>query len=103
VPLVLVPVAADHPVNSWLCEQAGVGVSCTTVQPPGEMFPMARPEDLTPDRIAAALTALLATDEATSAARAMAADIAAQPPLPHAVQLVEQLVATGAPVENPFP
>jgi UDP:flavonoid glycosyltransferase YjiC (YdhE family) len=101
VPLVLVPVAADHPVNAWLCEQAGVGKACTTVQPPGEMFPVARPEDLTPEPIAAALTTLLATDEAAAAARAVAADIAAQPPLSHAVQLVEQLVATGAPVEHP--
>lgn len=98
VPLVLVPVAADHPVNAWLCDQAGVGVSCTTFQPPGEFFPIARPEEITVEQVTDALTRLLATDAFAATAQGMAASIAAQPPAAHAVTLLERLVTTGAPV-----
>ena len=100
VPLVLVPVAADHPVNSWLCVQAGVGLACTTFQPPGEMFPVARPAELTRTQIADALATVLTTATYAAAARDIAAAIAAQPPAAHGVALVERLVATGAPVER---
>jgi UDP:flavonoid glycosyltransferase YjiC (YdhE family) len=100
VPLVLAPVAADHPVNAWLCSQAGVGVSCTTFEPPGELFPIARADELTPEQIADALTTVLTTDAFSSAARGVAASIAAAPPPAHGVALIERLVETGAPVER---
>jgi UDP:flavonoid glycosyltransferase YjiC (YdhE family) len=100
VPLVLAPVAADHPVNAWLCSQGGFGVSCTTFQEAGELFPVARPDELMPRQIADALTTVLATDTFSSAARDAAASIEAQPPAAHGVALIERLVATGTPVEH---
>jgi UDP:flavonoid glycosyltransferase YjiC (YdhE family) len=98
VPLVLVPISADHPVNAFLCERAGVGVACTTFQAPDEMFPVARPEELDAAQIGAALASVLADDAMAAAAQGIAAAIEADPPLSHGVALVEQLVATGAPV-----
>jgi UDP:flavonoid glycosyltransferase YjiC (YdhE family) len=98
VPLVLVPITADHPVNAFLCERAGVGVACTTFQAPDEMFPVARPEEIDADQVTAALATVLADDAMADAARGIAAAIGADPPLSHGVALVEQLVTTGAPV-----
>jgi UDP:flavonoid glycosyltransferase YjiC (YdhE family) len=98
VPLVVVPVSADQPLNAALCERSGIGVSCATDQPPEMLFPIADPAKLTPDVIAEALGRVLRDPSFASAAAALAKEIEAQPPVGHAVDLLERLVTTGEPV-----
>jgi UDP:flavonoid glycosyltransferase YjiC (YdhE family) len=98
VPLVVVPISADQPLNAMLCEQAGVGVSCATDQPPEMLFPIADAAKLTSDVIAEALGRVLRDPSFASAASALAEEIEAQPPVTHAVDLIERLVANGKPV-----
>jgi UDP:flavonoid glycosyltransferase YjiC (YdhE family) len=98
VPLVVVPISADQPLNAMLCEQSGVGVSYATDQPPEMLFPIADPAKLTPDVIAAALGRVLRDPNFASAAAALAGEIETQPPVVHAVDLIERLVTTGKPV-----
>jgi UDP:flavonoid glycosyltransferase YjiC (YdhE family) len=98
VPLVVVPVSADQPLNAALCEQAGVGVACTTDQPPEALFPIADPAKITAGVIAAALGRVLQNPDFVSAADSLAEEIEAQPPVTHAVDLIERLVTTGEPV-----
>src|SRR5262245_61227042 len=98
LPLVVVPLSADQPLNAALCEQSGVGVACTTDQPADALFPIADPANLTPDAIADALGRVLQDPGFSSAADALAEEIEAQPPLAHAVELIERLVTTREPV-----
>jgi hypothetical protein len=98
VPLVVVPVSADQPLNTILCEQAGVGISCATDQPPEMLFPITDPAKLTSDVIAEALGRALRDPSFASATAALAGEIEAQPPVTHAVDLIERLVTNGTPV-----
>jgi UDP:flavonoid glycosyltransferase YjiC (YdhE family) len=98
LPLVVVPVSADQPLNAALCEQSGVGVACTTDQPPEALFPIADPAKVQSDVVASALGRVLQNPGFASAADALAEEIEAQPPVTHAVDLIERLVTTGEPV-----
>lgn len=103
VPVVVVPLSADQPLNAFLCQSTGLGVSCTTEQPEGSMFPLARPDALVPSEISKALEKILHDASYANAARQMQQEIAAQPGVEHGVALMEQLVATGEPVTNSPP
>lgn len=101
VPLVLAPVTADQPANAWLCVQKGFGVSCATSFGPNERLPATAAEELTPEQVADALGAVLESDSYKAAVGKAAEAIRSELPITHAVSLIEQLVATGAPVEHP--
>jgi len=102
-PVVVVPFSADQPLNAFLCNSNGLGASCTTEQPEGSMFPLATPDALAAQDISAALDRILSDASYTAAAGRMKDEIAAQPGVEHGVELVEQLVSTGAPVRNSSP
>ena len=97
-PVVVVPFSADQPLNAFLCSSNGLGVSCTTEQREGSMFPLATADALAAEDISAALHRILSEPSYAAAARQMQTEIAAQPGVEHGVELVEQLVATGTPV-----
>lgn len=102
VPLVLAPVSSDQPASAYFCSQKGFAVNCATKPVPGELFPTSDLENLTPDDIAEALDTVLTTPSYREAVQAAAESIRSDPPVTHAVSLIEQLVTTGAPVENPL-
>lgn len=99
-PLVVVPFSADQPLNAFLCQNNGLGVSCTTEQPEGSMFPLATPGALAADDVSSALSKVLSDSSYAAAARTMQSEIAAQPGVERGVELLEQLVATGQPVRQ---
>ena len=86
VPLVMLPISADQPMNAQRAATNGLGITLA-------------PVDRTVGDIRTAVRAVL-TDpsyaSAASAASASAAQAAAQPPLDHALDLVEALVAAPA-------
>ena len=100
IPLVLAPLTSDQPATAWLCAEKGFGVSCANSLGPGEMFPNTDPDELTPEQVAAALDTVLTSDSYAAAVGEAAVAIRSDPPITHAVGLIEQLVATGAPVEH---
>jgi UDP:flavonoid glycosyltransferase YjiC (YdhE family) len=82
VPLVMLPISADQPMNARRAAAAGVGIELA-------------PADRTVGDIRAAVDAVLTDSRFGAAAIAAAAQAAAQPPLGHALDLVEALVASG--------
>lgn len=97
-PVVITPFSADQPLNAFLCDASGLGVACTTGQPEGSMFPLATPAALRAEDITVALNKVLTDSSYAVAAAQMQAEIAAQPGVEYGVALLEQLVATQAPV-----
>jgi UDP:flavonoid glycosyltransferase YjiC (YdhE family) len=85
LPLVCIPLGADQPLNATRCDALGVG---------RELDAMA----LTSDDVRAATWEVLTEPGHRRAAMAVAAEIAAQPPPGHAVELLERLAATRRPV-----
>jgi UDP:flavonoid glycosyltransferase YjiC (YdhE family) len=83
VPLVMLPISADQPMNARRAAAAGVGIELA-------------PADRTVGAIRAAVDAVLADPRFATASIAAAAQAAAQPPLDHALDLVEALVTTQA-------
>lgn len=92
VPVVVVPLSADQPLNAYLCASSGLGRSCTTELPEGAFFPVARPQDVTPEQVTDALSSVLLEDSYRQAASRMQREIALQPPVERGVELMEQLV-----------
>jgi MGT family glycosyltransferase len=83
VPLVMLPISADQPMNARRAAEAGVGIELP-------------PADRTVGAIRAAVDAVLSDPSYATAATAAAAQAAAQPPIDHAVDLLEALVARPA-------
>jgi UDP:flavonoid glycosyltransferase YjiC (YdhE family) len=79
VPLVMLPISADQPMNARRAAAAGVGIELG-------------PADRTVGTIRAAIDAVLTESSYATASTAAAAAAAAQPPLEHALDLVERLV-----------
>jgi UDP:flavonoid glycosyltransferase YjiC (YdhE family) len=86
LPLVLVPKGADQHVNAAACRRAGVARTIA-------------PADVTPQAVRAAVRAILAADAPErSAARRLAAEIAAMPAAADVAAGLERLAADGAAV-----
>ena len=83
VPLVMLPISADQPMNAQRVATNGLGITLA-------------PVDRTVGDIRTAVRAVLTDPSYASAASAAAAQAAAQPPLDHALDLVEALVAAPA-------
>ncbi|HEV2640310.1 MAG TPA: nucleotide disphospho-sugar-binding domain-containing protein [Actinocrinis sp.] len=77
VPMVFVPLFADQPVNARLVSAAGAGVTVAPSGGPEGAMGVPGPED--PARIRAALQAVLDDPFYRSAAKAIAAEMAAMP------------------------
>jgi MGT family glycosyltransferase len=92
-PVVLVPLSADQPFNAYLCQANGLGVSCTSGVPEGELLPAASPDAVTPEQVAAAVGEVLRAPSYRAAAGRVRDEIQAQPPVEHGVRLLEELVA----------
>lgn len=78
-PMLVVPIASDQHYSADRAEALGIG---RTV----------RPDHRTPDHIRAQAHAVLADPQYRTRATALAADMAALPPIDHAVELLEKLV-----------
>jgi UDP:flavonoid glycosyltransferase YjiC (YdhE family) len=78
LPLVLLPISADQPMNADRCKDAGVGV-------------VIRPDERTPDAIGAAVRTVLADDRFGAAAGRAAVAARALPGLEHGLDLLERL------------
>ena len=78
VPLVCIPLGADQPLNAARCGALGVGLGLDAVA-------------LTPRDARAAVAELLSEPRYRDAAARLQAEIAAQPPPSHAVELIERL------------
>ena len=83
VPLVMLPISADQPMNARRAADAGVGIALA-------------PADRTAGAIRAAVDAVLTDASYATAATAAATQTAAQPPIDHALDLLEALVARPA-------
>jgi MGT family glycosyltransferase len=80
VPLVMLPISADQPMNARRAVEAGVGIGLAAT-------------DRTVGDIRAAVDAVLTDPRYAAAASAAAAQAAAQPPLDHGLDLLEALIA----------
>jgi len=80
VPMVLLPMGADQPMNARRCAELGVGRTVDALT-------------ATPASIAAAVAAMLADDRARTAARRFSAETARLPDVREAVPLIERLVS----------
>lgn len=100
-PVVAVPFSADQPLNAFLCDSNGLGVSCTTYVNEEEYFPRARPEELTAEMVTRSVTTVMTDTQFLTRAGALRDEIAAQPPVEHGVALLEKLVSTKAPIVRP--
>jgi UDP:flavonoid glycosyltransferase YjiC (YdhE family) len=78
VPLVCIPIGADQPLNAARCTALGVGVALDAVA-------------LTPDEARAATSEVLTAPRYGAAAERLRAEVASQPPVEHAVALLERL------------
>lgn len=85
VPLVTIPISGDQPYTASRVAALGLGVAIG-------------PEERTPKTIRAAIRKVLAQDRYRSAARAFAAEMAALPPIGHAVELLERLARGRQPI-----
>ena len=83
VPLVMLPISADQPMNAQRAAANGLGI-------------VLAPVDRTVGDIRTAVGAVLTDPRYASAASAAAAEAAVQPPLDHGLDLVEALVAAPA-------
>jgi UDP:flavonoid glycosyltransferase YjiC (YdhE family) len=83
VPLVMLPISADQPMNARRAADAGVGIELA-------------PTERTVGDIGAAVDAVLTDPRYAIAAIAAAAGARAQPPLDHGLDLIEALVAQPA-------
>lgn len=92
-PVVVVPLSADQPLNAYLCDSAGLGRSCTTTLPEGSLFPVARPQELSPQQVTSALSSVLLESSYREAAARVQSEIARQPPVELGVERMERLVA----------
>lgn len=86
VPLVLLPMGADHFANAESCTRLGVANVVEDI--------------LSSEAIARATERLLESRRHRIAAEALQAEIAALPGLDHAAELIERLAVTGSPVTN---
>lgn len=103
VPLVLAPVSSDQPASAFFCDQKGFAVSCASKVVPGEVFPTSDLDALTPEKVAEALDKVLSTPSYREAVQGAAESIRNDPPVTHAVSLMERLVATNTPIHHPLP
>ncbi len=94
VPLFLLPMGADQPYNTERCITAGAALGVIQDRPPGP--PTAGPPPFTPPDAAVirdGTLRLLGEPAFRTAARAIAAEIAAMPPAAYAAERLEQTVA----------
>lgn len=85
LPLVVVPISADQPLNARRCRE--LGVSATVA-----------PDERTPDRIRAATLDVLGDPTYRQAAQRIAAEALRRPDLDHALDLVETLARDRLPL-----
>ncbi len=85
LPLVVVPLLADQPLNAACCAALGVGR-------------VVEPEERTPDAIRAGVRAVLADPSYRTNAERVRDEIAALPGPEHAVELLERLVSEKQPI-----
>jgi UDP:flavonoid glycosyltransferase YjiC (YdhE family) len=84
LPLVLVPLGADQPLHAARCVDLGVGIEVG--------------QPVQPEAVRDAVRTVLAEPSYRAAAQTLQAEIAALPPVERAVELLEQLAVTRAPL-----
>ncbi|MFE8603586.1 glycosyltransferase [Archangium violaceum] len=84
LPLVVVPIGADQPINAQRCQELGVGR-------------VVSPLTVTPERIRDAVREVLATPSFREGARRFQREAEALPGVEHGVALLEKLVASKKP------
>lgn len=89
VPLVVTPINGDQPYTAERVAGLGLGIGIG-------------PEDRSAQRIGLAIREVLDQDRYASAAAAFAAEMAALPPMAHAVELLERLVRDRRPIPRPW-
>jgi UDP:flavonoid glycosyltransferase YjiC (YdhE family) len=102
VPLVLLPLVSDAPMNTQMCLSTGVTPNLPAVvwglSPKG--LPVIRPDRLTPAIIHEAATKALHDPAYRNAARRIQNELAARPGFQEAVRLIEQIVEGGSGSSN---
>ena len=98
IPLVCAPMSADQPLNAGLATGSGAAVNLARTPPEGRIFPALRPGEPSEAEVTEALSTVLTVPGHRDRARALAREIAAQPPPAEVAALVERVVATGAPI-----
>lgn len=92
VPVCLLPLSADQPLNSAVFAASGAGINLAPAGDGGQPGAV-DPDAVGPGQIADALTELLRNRRYRAAARRLAAEIEALPPPARAVELLEGLVS----------
>jgi len=88
LPMLLIPMGADQPLNATRCEALGVSKVLDAVK-------------ASPDMIRDAVWSILNTESYRLAAQHMQDEILSMPPVPSAVELLEQIGQTGQAIFSP--
>ncbi|MEI2703233.1 MAG: glycosyltransferase [Baekduia sp.] len=92
VPVCLLPLSADQPLNAAVYAACGAGINLASTGDDGRWRAI-DPDAVVPARIADALAGLLGDRRYKEAARRLAAEIESLPPPAHAVLLLEGLIS----------
>lgn len=98
LPVCCLPISADQPIIAGRAVALGAGVSCANASFPSSPFPHVDPERLTSTDVRNAVRHLLADARFGVAARRLRAEIQALPGVDAAVESLERLASTKAPV-----
>jgi UDP:flavonoid glycosyltransferase YjiC (YdhE family) len=85
IPLLIVPVAADNPLNAEACQQLGVGK-------------VIQPQELSPERVRTAVHELLNDPSYRQKAQAIQKEVQALPGMDQAVKMVERVATERQPI-----
>lgn len=98
LPVGCAPIAADQSVNAALIAQAGAGCNLATTVPEGALFPVLQDGEPEPASVAAIIERLLSDQTLSSRAADLASEMRAGLTEADAADLVEEVVAGGAPL-----
>jgi UDP:flavonoid glycosyltransferase YjiC (YdhE family) len=98
LPVGCAPIAADQSVNAALIAQAGAGCNLATTVPDGALFPVLQEGEPDPATVAATIERLIHDQKLRARAGELAGEMRAGLTEAEGADLVEQVVAGGAPV-----
>lgn len=97
LPVTSAPIAADQPLNAALIAMAGAGCNLATALPEGAMFPILGEGEPDPSAVASAIEQMLGDETMRASAALLADEMASGRTVDEAADLVEHVVASGAP------
>jgi UDP:flavonoid glycosyltransferase YjiC (YdhE family) len=98
LPLCCLPLSADQPIIAGRVVALGAGLSCANAAARTSPFPHVDPARLSPQEIRTAVRRLLTETRFVAAAKRLQQEMIALPGIEAAVESIERMVATGAPV-----